>query len=165
VVQQFRPEYALLRNIRTLIERVPWFAYSATLDPESLEMVKRPLGGECHVEGWLSTYIFSFDMLLAPGVSVTDLTSSFHSRYYLLSTWAACLNILSVPKKTAHSAILAFDPSPSLATSHVRDLSFLQSQKHNIANLDTSQVEWKPTFLILLRTILPKRGVRLLLLL
>lgn len=50
-----------------------------------------------------------------------------------------------MPKKTIHSAVLAFDASLSLA-SHVQDLPFFQGQKKNIANLDTNRVEWKATF-------------------
>lgn len=43
--KKFRPEYAQLRYVRNLIgSSVPWFACSATLDPETLETVKKLLG-------------------------------------------------------------------------------------------------------------------------
>jgi hypothetical protein len=36
--------------------------------------------------------------------------------------------------------------APSLAVPHIPGLPFFQNEKHNVANLDINQLEWKPTY-------------------
>lgn len=83
--KKFRPEYAQLRYVRNLIgSLVPWFACSATLDPETLETVKKSLGfnnTNMHLE---QTSISRRELVFRLGQIPKDTIAKYTSLRFLL---------------------------------------------------------------------------------